>query len=103
MTALLDVRGLSVGYGDLPVVVDLDLEVDRGEIVALLGANGAGKSTTILALAGALPCTAAPGAGSPSSPKGGRCSWDSPPSGTSASDEVRPTSRSTSSPSCVPC
>lgn len=55
MTALLDVRGLSVGYGDLPVVVDLDLQVPSGQIVALLGANGAGKSTTILAIAGALP------------------------------------------------
>jgi len=52
---VLDVRGLSVGYGDLPVVVDVDLHVDEGEVVALLGANGAGKSTTILAIAGALP------------------------------------------------
>ncbi len=55
MTALLEVRKLSVGYGDLPVVVDLNLHVEAGEVVALLGANGAGKSTTILALAGALP------------------------------------------------
>jgi branched-chain amino acid transport system ATP-binding protein len=55
MTALLDVRGLTVGYGDLPVVSGLDLRVEPGEVVALLGANGAGKSTTILALAGALP------------------------------------------------
>jgi branched-chain amino acid transport system ATP-binding protein len=55
VTPLLDVSGLSVGYGDLPVVEDLDLHVEAGEVVALLGANGAGKSTTILALAGALP------------------------------------------------
>jgi len=55
VTALLDVRRMSVGYGDLPVVVDLDLEIAGGEVVALLGANGAGKSTTILAIAGALP------------------------------------------------
>jgi branched-chain amino acid transport system ATP-binding protein len=57
VTPLLEVDRLSVGYGDLPVVVDLDLHVDAGEVVALLGANGAGKSTTILALAGALPST----------------------------------------------
>jgi branched-chain amino acid transport system ATP-binding protein len=54
VTALLDVHSLSIGYGDLPVVVDVDLRVDEGEVVALLGANGAGKSTTMLALAGAL-------------------------------------------------
>ena len=57
MTALLEVRGLCVGYGDLPVVFDLDLEVAEGEVVAMLGPNGAGKSTTILALAGVLPST----------------------------------------------
>ncbi|MBC2864944.1 ABC transporter ATP-binding protein [Streptomyces mexicanus] len=47
-------RGLSLGYGSLPYVTELDLEVKRGEIVAVLGANGAGKSTTIMGLAGAL-------------------------------------------------
>jgi branched-chain amino acid transport system ATP-binding protein len=57
VTPILEVRGLRVGYGDLPVVFDLDLQVDEGQVVALLGANGAGKSTTILALAGVLPST----------------------------------------------
>jgi branched-chain amino acid transport system ATP-binding protein len=57
MTALLEVRDLSVGYGDLPVVSDLDLDVAAGEVVALLGPNGAGKSTTLLALGGVLPLT----------------------------------------------
>jgi branched-chain amino acid transport system ATP-binding protein len=57
VTPLLDVRALSVGYGDLPVVNDLDLHVGEAEVVALLGANGAGKSTTLLALAGVLPST----------------------------------------------
>lgn len=47
-------RGLSIGYGPLPYVTELDLEVRRGEIVAVLGANGAGKSTTIMGLAGVL-------------------------------------------------
>ena len=44
--------GLSVGYHQVPVVHDLDLEVRPGEMVALFGPNGAGKTTTLLALAG---------------------------------------------------
>jgi ABC-type branched-subunit amino acid transport system ATPase component len=52
---LLSTRGLSAGYGSLPVVHDLDLEVRPGEIVSLLGPNGAGKSTTMLTLSGFLP------------------------------------------------
>jgi branched-chain amino acid transport system ATP-binding protein len=46
---------MSAGYSQQPVVKDLDLEVFPGEIVALLGANGAGKSTTLAALSGHLP------------------------------------------------
>lgn len=53
-TPLLAARGLSVGYGGIPVVRELDLEVGAGEVVALLGANGSGKTTTILALCGEL-------------------------------------------------
>ena len=49
---VLDVRGLSAGYGAQPVVHDVDLEVRAGEVVALLGRNGAGKTTTLLALSG---------------------------------------------------
>jgi branched-chain amino acid transport system ATP-binding protein len=52
--ALLEARGLSAGYGKVPVVRDLDLRVDAGEVVALLGPNGAGKTTTLLTLAGEL-------------------------------------------------
>lgn len=51
----LQIEGLTVGYGGVPVVHDLDLAVARGEVVALLGANGAGKSTTLLAVSGLLP------------------------------------------------
>jgi branched-chain amino acid transport system ATP-binding protein len=50
--------GLSAGYGKVPVIHDLDLDVRAGEVVALVGANGAGKSTTLLTLAGALPVLA---------------------------------------------
>jgi branched-chain amino acid transport system ATP-binding protein len=52
---LLDVRDLSVGYGRLAVVHGVNMCVDRGEVVCLLGANGAGKSTTLRALAGLVP------------------------------------------------
>jgi len=59
MSAVLEARGLTVGYGRVTVVRDLDLAVEPGEVVALLGRNGAGKTTTLLALAGFL----SPGAG----------------------------------------
>ncbi|MCU1691567.1 MAG: putative high-affinity branched-chain amino acid transport protein superfamily, atp bind [Frankiales bacterium] len=58
MTPAIEARGLTVGYGHLPVVHDLDLHVAPGEVVALLGVNGAGKTTTVKALAGELRPTA---------------------------------------------
>jgi branched-chain amino acid transport system ATP-binding protein len=50
----LQARGLSVGYGHIPVVRNLDIEVNKGEVVVLLGANGVGKTTTLRCLAGIL-------------------------------------------------
>jgi branched-chain amino acid transport system ATP-binding protein len=47
LASQLDVRGLSFSYGDAPVLWDVDLDVGRGEIVTVVGANGAGKSTTL--------------------------------------------------------
>jgi branched-chain amino acid transport system ATP-binding protein len=55
---VLEVEGVSCGYGRSVVVRNLDLHVDRGEVVALLGANGAGKTTTLLTIAGVLPAAA---------------------------------------------
>jgi ABC-type branched-subunit amino acid transport system ATPase component/branched-subunit amino acid ABC-type transport system permease component len=52
---LMQVDGLSAGYGELAAVHYLNLNVRAGEVVALLGPNGAGKSTTLLTLAGELP------------------------------------------------
>ena len=57
---LLDVRGLEVNYGGIRAVKGIDLEVREGELVCLIGANGAGKSTTLRAICGLL----APRAGS---------------------------------------
>jgi branched-chain amino acid transport system ATP-binding protein len=52
MTSLLCTERLCAGYGKIVAVRDFDLSIEEGEIVALLGANGAGKSTTLGAIAG---------------------------------------------------
>ena len=53
--ALLSVSGLSVNYGHIEAVRDVDLSLQAGRITTLVGANGAGKSTTLLALSGLVP------------------------------------------------
>jgi branched-chain amino acid transport system ATP-binding protein len=53
--ATLEVRHLSAGYGRARVLFDLDLAARDGEVVALLGRNGAGKSTTLKAIMGLVP------------------------------------------------
>ncbi|HTO67950.1 MAG TPA: ABC transporter ATP-binding protein [Bradyrhizobium sp.] len=52
---LLDVAGLSSGYGKIRVLFGVDLKVGPGEVVALLGPNGAGKTTLLRAVSGLLP------------------------------------------------
>ncbi|MDW5598756.1 ATP-binding cassette domain-containing protein [Conexibacter stalactiti] len=52
MSALLQIGDLHARYGPVQVVTGMELEVADGEIVALVGANGAGKSTTLRAVAG---------------------------------------------------
>ncbi len=56
MTApLLSVQGLAVRYGPIEAVKGISLALRPGEITALVGANGAGKSTTLMALSGLVP------------------------------------------------
>ena len=54
MTALLTAEGLELAYGQVPACRDITFHVEEGEVVTLVGANGAGKSTTLRAVAGAL-------------------------------------------------
>ncbi|MGA1868517.1 MAG: ABC transporter ATP-binding protein [bacterium] len=49
---LLEIKNLHVKYGTVEVIHGINLHVDEGEIVTILGANGAGKSTTLLAISG---------------------------------------------------
>lgn len=64
MSAILTVDDLDVRYGTIPALSGLSLTVERGSLTALLGANGAGKSTTLNTVAGLLK------------PSGGRVSFD---------------------------
>ena len=57
-TPLLDIRNMDVAYGGIRAVRQLNLHVHPGERVALIGANGAGKSTTLRAICGLVPLAA---------------------------------------------
>ncbi|OAE96202.1 ABC transporter ATP-binding protein [Bradyrhizobium centrolobii] len=63
----LKVEHLSVSYGDLVGVADISLKVRAGQVVALLGSNGSGKTTTLNAIAGLVQ------------PSGGRVEWSGEP------------------------
>jgi branched-chain amino acid transport system ATP-binding protein len=51
---MLEVRGLTVGYGPANVLMDIDLKVNSGDFVAVVGSNGAGKSTLLRTISGLL-------------------------------------------------
>ncbi len=51
---MLEVEGLRVGYGSLPVLYGIDMSVSEGETAVILGLNGAGKTTLVLTLAGMM-------------------------------------------------
>jgi branched-chain amino acid transport system ATP-binding protein len=52
---VLSIQGLQVAYGGIQAVKGVDLDVHEGELVALIGANGAGKTSTLKAVTGTLP------------------------------------------------
>src|SRR4051794_41635239 len=53
--SLLSVENVTAGYGDVQVLWGIDLRVEHGEIVALIGSNGVGKSTLLRTISGLLP------------------------------------------------
>jgi branched-chain amino acid transport system ATP-binding protein len=55
MSNFLEIRDVSVAYGDIQALWDISLDVKEGEIVALIGPNGAGKTTLMRAIAGLQP------------------------------------------------
>ena len=56
--ALLELQGVSAGYGDVQVLWGVDMAVAAGSIVCLIGSNGAGKSTLLRCISGLIPATA---------------------------------------------
>ncbi|MGA8226400.1 MAG: ABC transporter ATP-binding protein [Xanthobacteraceae bacterium] len=54
--SLLQTRSLRAFYGDFQALFDVDVTVEEGDTIAVIGANGAGKTTFLRAIAGALPC-----------------------------------------------
>jgi branched-chain amino acid transport system ATP-binding protein len=51
---VLEIKNIDVSYGDVQVIWDVSFEVNQGEIIALIGANGAGKSTILKTISGIL-------------------------------------------------
>jgi branched-chain amino acid transport system ATP-binding protein len=58
MSALLEIEGLEVAYGESQVLFGVDLAIGTGEVATLLGRNGMGKTTTVRALCGLAPVRA---------------------------------------------
>lgn len=52
---MLELRNVSAAYGNIQVLHNIDIEINSGEIITLIGANGAGKSTTLMAISGIVP------------------------------------------------
>jgi len=54
MTRMLELKNVNSFYGNIQALYDVNLHVDRGEIITLIGANGAGKSTTLMTICGVV-------------------------------------------------
>jgi len=88
MTALLETRQLEVFYGDFQAVFGIDFHVNEGETVAIIGANGAGKSSFLKALSG-LVKSRSDGILLDGKPVGGRPAYDMVKSGVALVPEGR--------------
>ncbi len=53
---MLKLENVQAGYGNILAIKDISLEIGKGEIVTLIGANGAGKSTTLMTISGVVDC-----------------------------------------------
>lgn len=53
---MLKLESVTSGYGNILALKGISLEIDEGEIITLIGANGAGKSTTLMTISGVIPC-----------------------------------------------
>jgi branched-chain amino acid transport system ATP-binding protein len=54
---MLELKGVSSGYGAIEALKSIDIRIEKGEIVTLIGANGAGKSTTLRSITGLVTPT----------------------------------------------
>ncbi len=53
---MLKLDNIQAGYGNILALKNVSLEINQGEIITLIGANGAGKSTTLMSISGVVPC-----------------------------------------------
>jgi branched-chain amino acid transport system ATP-binding protein len=53
---MLELQNIQAGYGNVQALRDVSLTIHQGEIITLIGANGAGKSTTLMTISGIVPC-----------------------------------------------
>ena len=51
---MLSIKNLNAGYGEMPVLKDIDITIAQGEIVSVVGSNGAGKTTLLKAVSGLI-------------------------------------------------
>ncbi len=53
---MLKIENIQAAYGNITALKNVNLEIGEGEIITLIGANGAGKSTTLMTISGVVPC-----------------------------------------------
>lgn len=53
---MLELRQVCTFYGNIQALYDIDIQIKEGEIITLIGSNGAGKSTTLMSISGVVPC-----------------------------------------------